>query len=44
VVLAALKKIDATPVGSSPADFDKFMHAEADKWGPVLKAANIKVQ
>ncbi|KZD21796.1 ABC transporter substrate-binding protein [Tardiphaga robiniae] len=44
VVLAALKKIDATPVGSSPAEFDKFMHAEADKWGPVLKAANIKVQ
>jgi tripartite-type tricarboxylate transporter receptor subunit TctC len=44
VVLAALKKIDATPVGSSPAEFDAFMHAEADKWGPVLKAANIKVQ
>jgi tripartite-type tricarboxylate transporter receptor subunit TctC len=44
VVLAALKKIDATPVGSSPAEFDKFMHAEADKWGPVLKAANINVQ
>jgi tripartite-type tricarboxylate transporter receptor subunit TctC len=44
VVLSALKKIDATPVGSSPAEFDAFMHAEADKWGPVLKAANIKVQ
>ncbi len=44
VVLAALKKIDATPVGSSPEDFDKFMHAEADKWGPILKQANIKIQ
>ena len=44
VVLAALKKIDATPVGSSPAEFDIFMRAEADKWGPVLKQANIKVQ
>jgi tripartite-type tricarboxylate transporter receptor subunit TctC len=44
VVLAALKKIDATPVGSSPQEFDTFMRAEADKWGPVLKKANIKVQ
>ena len=44
VVLSALKKIDATPVGSSPAEFDRYMHAEADKWGPVLKQANIRVQ
>lgn len=44
MVLEALKKIDATPVGNSPRDFEKLMHAEADKWGPVLKQANIKVQ
>jgi tripartite-type tricarboxylate transporter receptor subunit TctC len=44
VVLEALKKIGATPATSSPAEFDAFMHAEADKWGPVLKQANIKVQ
>ena len=23
---------------------DAFMRAEADKWGPVIKAANIKVE
>jgi hypothetical protein len=34
----------ATPVGNSPADFDAFMRAEASKWEPVLKEANIKVQ
>lgn len=44
LVLDALKKIDATPVGSTPAEFDQFMHQEADKWGPILKAANIKMQ
>jgi tripartite-type tricarboxylate transporter receptor subunit TctC len=43
-VLEALKKIGATPANSSPKEFDAFMHAEADKWGPILKQANIKVQ
>ena len=31
-------------VGSSPKDFDAFIRAEAAKWEPVLKEANIKVQ
>jgi tripartite-type tricarboxylate transporter receptor subunit TctC len=44
VVLSALKKIGATPVGSSPQEFDSYMHAEAAKWGPVLKQANIQIQ
>ena len=34
----------AVPVGSSPQDFDAFMHAEAAKWGPILKQANIRVE
>src|SRR6478609_1130070 len=44
VVLTALEKMGASPVGSSPAEFDAFMRAEAVKWEPVLKEANIKVQ
>jgi tripartite-type tricarboxylate transporter receptor subunit TctC len=44
VVLAALEKISATPLGSSPQEFDTYMRAEAAKWGPILKEANIKVQ
>ena len=44
VVLTALEKMGATPVGSSPKDFDAFMRAEASKWEPVLKEANIKMQ
>jgi tripartite-type tricarboxylate transporter receptor subunit TctC len=44
VVLTALDKMGATPVGSSPKEFDAFMRAEAAKWEPVLKEANIKMQ
>jgi tripartite-type tricarboxylate transporter receptor subunit TctC len=44
VVLTALEKMGATPVGSSPRDFDAFVRAEAAKWEPVLREANIKMQ
>ena len=44
VVVTALDKMGATPVGSSPKDFDAYMRAEAAKWEPVLKEANIKMQ
>jgi tripartite-type tricarboxylate transporter receptor subunit TctC len=44
VVLAALDKMGAAPVGSSPSEFDAYMRAEAAKWQPVLKAADIRIQ
>ncbi|MGN6571733.1 MAG: Bug family tripartite tricarboxylate transporter substrate binding protein [Pseudolabrys sp.] len=31
------------PVGSSPDDFRKLINAEVDRWGPVIKAADVKV-
>lgn len=43
-VIDYLKKTGASPVGSSPKEFDAFMRAEADKWGPILKAANIRAE
>lgn len=43
-VLAAFDKLGAVPVGSSPQDFEAYMRAEAAKWGPVLKQANIRIQ
>lgn len=43
-VLMTLDKIGATPVGSTPKEFEAFMHAEVTKWEPVLKAANIRAQ
>jgi tripartite-type tricarboxylate transporter receptor subunit TctC len=33
--------IDAA--GGTPEDFGKFIRAEFDKWGPVVKAAGVKV-
>ena len=44
VVKAALEKLGASPLGSSPKEFDAFIRAEATKWEPVLKAAQIKVE
>ncbi len=43
-VQKTLEQIGATPIGSTPSEFDAFMHAEAVKWKPVLKAANIRAQ
>jgi tripartite-type tricarboxylate transporter receptor subunit TctC len=44
VVIAALEKMGATPVGSSPREFDALIHSEAAKWKPILKEAHIKVE
>jgi tripartite-type tricarboxylate transporter receptor subunit TctC len=43
-VQTTLQKIGATPVGSGSKEFDAFMHSEAEKWEPVLKAANIRAE
>jgi tripartite-type tricarboxylate transporter receptor subunit TctC len=43
-VQATLEKTGATPVGSGSKEFDAFMRAEAAKWEPVMKAANIRAQ
>jgi tripartite-type tricarboxylate transporter receptor subunit TctC len=37
-----IEKLGAATVGTSPADFAKFIRAEYDKWGPIIKAAGIK--
>ena len=37
-----LAKLGATPIGSSPDEFNAKIHADYDKWGPIIKAAGIK--
>ena len=37
-----LVQAGATPVGGSPESFGKFMNAEYEKWGRVVKERNIK--
>lgn len=40
---AALAKFDMQPAGGTPADLKAFMASEVAKWGPIIKAANIKM-
>jgi tripartite-type tricarboxylate transporter receptor subunit TctC len=39
-----LGKLGAAPIGSSPQAFDARIHADYDKWGPIIKAAGIKAE
>jgi tripartite-type tricarboxylate transporter receptor subunit TctC len=38
-----LVKLGATSIGSSPQAFDTKIHADYDKWGPIIEAAGIRV-
>jgi tripartite-type tricarboxylate transporter receptor subunit TctC len=37
-----LGKLGAASIGSTPQAFDAKIHADYDKWGPIIKAAGIK--
>jgi tripartite-type tricarboxylate transporter receptor subunit TctC len=39
-----LGKLGALPIGSSPEKFDARIHADYDKWGPIIKAAGMKAE
>jgi tripartite-type tricarboxylate transporter receptor subunit TctC len=39
-----LNKLGALPIGSSPQQFDAKIHADYEKWGPIIKAAGIKAE
>lgn len=39
-----LAKLGALPIGSTPQQFDARIHADYDKWGPIIKAAGIKAE
>jgi len=42
-IKARLADLGAAPLAGSPADFGRFIAAEAEKWSKVIRAANIKV-
>ena len=44
VVKGRLAEWGATPLAGSPADFGKFIADETEKWGKVIRAANIKAE
>ena len=39
-----LGKLGASPIGSSPKAFDAKIHADYEKWGPIIKAAGMKAE
>jgi tripartite-type tricarboxylate transporter receptor subunit TctC len=41
-IKARLADLGSTPLVGSPADFGKLIAEEAEKWGKVIRAANIK--
>jgi tripartite-type tricarboxylate transporter receptor subunit TctC len=41
---ARLADLGATPLPGSSADFGKFIAAETEKWGKVIRAANIRAE
>jgi tripartite-type tricarboxylate transporter receptor subunit TctC len=44
VVLAKLAKLGIEPMIMSPAELASYIAAEIDKWGSVVRAANIKAE
>jgi tripartite-type tricarboxylate transporter receptor subunit TctC len=41
-VKARFADIGAEPMSMTPAEFGKFVAVESEKWGKVIKFANIK--
>jgi tripartite-type tricarboxylate transporter receptor subunit TctC len=39
-----LTKLGAEPIGSTPLAFDKKIHDDYEKWGPIIQAAGIKAE
>ena len=42
-LVSKLAAISTDPVGSTPADFDKFLKSESEVNGKVIKALNISL-
>jgi tripartite-type tricarboxylate transporter receptor subunit TctC len=43
-VVERLRSLGATPVGSTPEELAAFIRSEYEKWGPIIKAADIKAE
>jgi tripartite-type tricarboxylate transporter receptor subunit TctC len=39
-----LTKLGASPIGSSPQQFDAKIHTDYAKWGPIIEAAGIRAE
>ena len=39
-----LTKLGASPIGSTSRQFDEKIHADYEKWGPIIKAVGMKAE
>ena len=39
-----LTKLGVSPIGSTSRQFDEKIHADYEKWGPIIKAAGMKAE
>jgi tripartite-type tricarboxylate transporter receptor subunit TctC len=44
IVKARVTELGASVLSGSPADFGRLIADETEKWGKVVRAANIKVE
>ncbi|MFH0299376.1 tripartite tricarboxylate transporter substrate binding protein [Bradyrhizobium sp. 31Argb] len=44
MVKERLTKLGAVPIGSAPEKFDAKIHADYEKWGPIIKAAGMTAE
>jgi tripartite-type tricarboxylate transporter receptor subunit TctC len=42
--ITRLANVGSEPLSGSPAEFEKFIAAETEKWGKVVKFANLKIE
>jgi tripartite-type tricarboxylate transporter receptor subunit TctC len=43
-IAAGLAELGSTPLPGSPADYGKLIAEDTEKWGKVIRAANIKAE
>ena len=43
-IRARIAELGAAPLIGSPTDYAKFVDGETEKWGKVIRAANIKAE
>ena len=43
-MMARFRDLGGIAMPGSPADFSKLMAEESEKWGKVIRAANIKAE
>jgi len=43
-VKSRFEDLGAVPKGSTPAELAAFLQSETDKWGPVIRDAQIKME